>query len=468
MNPAWIPPLVLAIPGYLAVERWLPEFDRAGRIGLALLLGMAGGPLLLFAAHLLGAPLTRGTVFALLGTAVTLLTAALVARRRADPAESSAATRASDGAWLPVEWLVAAVTAALLLAAAWKGDFYPISATDAHSYDGRARWIVAEKTLDLSVYASLRATGATNISYPPVYPLALAIGYWSGGTQAKVVDSVFLTALVLVLASAVRREQTRLGGLLAGLLLAATPEVWNHASLGLINLPAMAFLAAAFLVAPARREAGAPERADAPGWWLAGLLAAGAAGIRNDAAVLTLAGAAVVLPGCRRPLRHGLALVLPALAVTLLWQFYLKFRLGLLNSEPFRAGLVAGPATIAHVGDALVRILFHGPLFAYIFYLLLAALIVTLAGRLWRAAWAAGPLDPALRPLTLLAAWGAALVALFQALDPKFGGGLEEILRTSFKRVTFYLLPPAIAGLLLLPPVRNGLRAFERWQRGDS
>lgn len=453
------------MPGWLAARRWLPGGSPAEAAGLGLLLSLSVGLNLLFVAHLCGLPLTAPAALGFLAL-LTVAATAVLRRAYAPAVPPTPVSSTNDSAWTPAELLLAGLVVLLVVLSAVKGGFYPIVAADAHAYDGRARWIVIEKTLNLSIYRDLGATGATNLSYPPLFPLSLALGYWVGAPQGRVIDTFYFAAAALLIYGFLRRRVPRLGALIGALLLVTTPEIWNHASLALLNLPAMAFFGGALLAALWLVEAPArPPAADRSGWLLAGLLNAGAAGVRSDAALLilaTLPAFALLLARRRLDLRAiALRLALlagPALIVTALWQFYLKSHFGFTNSEPFRPGLIADAATIALVVDNFFRILSFGKIYGLIGWLSLAGLLLTLA-------WRPRPMAPYRHHLGLAALLALTLIALYQALDPAFGGGLKELLPTSFKRGIFYLIPLLIAALLLAPPIRWALERFDAWQR---
>jgi hypothetical protein len=470
-------PIVLTLAGTVLARRLVPDSGRAERLGLAILLGLGAGTSLLFLAGWALVPLNKATVFCLLVFPTAFLL--WLNRNQSTSPISPQSSGSASPPWTPAEAFVLLLIATLFLLSAVKGNFYPITALDAHSYDGRARWMAAEGTLEVSAYRELKVQGRSNLTYPPNFPLSLALGYWAGADQGKAIDLFFFAAALLVLFGFLRRHLPRIGALLATLALAATPEFWNHASLALTNLPAASFYAAGMLLAIHRAAAFPPSGAGAPPSTAKlsigpaeGLLLAFAAGVRQDATVLTLVAALVLvlvfLP--REPvfsrIRSLTWLVGPSVLMTLSWQLYLKTHLGVLSNEPFRKNLLGGIGVLPGFVGTAAFILGYVPLYGWILYFFLAFVLMSLLER----RPSGGPDEFVTRrafrvSLCVLAATFGALVGLFNLLDPAFGGGTIEILDTSFKRDIFYLVPLMIAATGLAPSMRALMERIDGWQR---
>jgi hypothetical protein len=346
--------------------------------------------------------------------------------------------------------------------ALWRADFYPVSAMDAHGYDGRARWIVAEETLRLSVYDRLDVGGRSNLTYPPLQPLASALVYWGGGHEGKIVDVVVFAALLLLVGGFVARRAGRTAGLLAAFLLAGAPEVWRHLSLGLTNIQAMAYLGAALLLLAEPRPAARSRPLLHPGTGdlLAGLLLAFAAGTRPEAVV----AAPLLALAARRPL-----VALPGVVVFAGWQLVLSGWLDASNAEALRASWWPDAGRTLRVLELLLRHLAEPGLLGWTMPLLGLALAGGLAmsfarpglrrkgspGRPPTGPGGAGDDGLFARLLWLEAALALSLVALYQQIAPDFGGGGDSYLYNSLKRATFVLLPGAAAALVLSPAARR-------------
>lgn len=422
---AFLFPAALGLAAWWPIPRLVSTSHPAARAGFSLLLGIGAATTLLMLAGLAGLPLTRSAA-----TVVTLLL--LVVGwflRGTGPPAGTPASR-----WNPAAWLLLALLAIVFLSSAWRAGFYPISAMDAHGYDGRARWIVAEKTLNLAIYREPGFGAAGNLTYPPLQPLALALGYWAGAPEGKPVDSIWFGAILLVVYGSMRPRIGRAGALLAALLLASAPEFWRHGSLALTNLPAAAFTGAALLaVAGGARPL------------LPGALLAMATGVRPDAVAMAFAiglsatGIAAESRGAR--FRRFLWLVAPALGLLVAWQLALRGWIGATSASAFRSSPVPDPSLLAAVLGAGVRLAINPGLYGWCLVLFVLGAI---PGR-DRDSWF-------LTRATL--AMALFLVVLFQQLDPTFGGGGGSYLENSLKRDLFYLLPGAVTAGLSSPKLR--------------
>ncbi len=497
MNGSILFPLLLAIPGALLVRRLRPGAPAAELAGLGGLVGLGTGLAFVWAAGAAGLPLSAPVVFTALGAAAAALGAVAAglgaAARRAGPRTGAAGggTKAASPAWTPAEIAVLVVVLAVFLSSAWRASFYPVSAMDAHAYDGRARWIAAERTLDISVYDIYRITGDGNLTYPPLMPLGLALARWTGADQGKPIDAFYFGALLCTVYGVLRRRLPRLGALAAAALTAMIPELWLHASLGLTNLPATAFLTASFLTAADALgrlfETGRSEAGRRRDWILPGLLAAFAAGVRPDA-IVPAAGAAgvaalILVARTRRvlpALETGTLLLGPAVFLTLAWRVQLKGMIAPGGDPVFRSSPVPDPVLAGNTFRALVELLPNPALTGWAVPVFLLGAAAALAARGARGAGApragetTGDRDPrsgtsapavygihcAFTLVTLLL-----LFALFQQIDPRFGGGGGSYLQNSLKRALFYILPVAIVTGFLSPPIRAGWERVDRFQR---
>lgn len=474
-------PLVAAGAGWLLLApdpSVPPRCSAAERVGLGALAGIGLLTLLLAIVHLLFAvPLALPLLIVL---DVLLVAAGLIvwAKRHGvrgsvpggpasaeGLAEASAPILANPRArWPWPDLLLVLLLAALVGIGAWRASFYPVSAMDAHGYDGRARWIVAERALDLSIYDALAVSGRSNLSYPPLQPLASALVYWGGGAEGKIVDALVFAALLLAVGGFVTRHAGRTAGLLAAFLVVGAPEVWRHLSLGLTNIQAMAYLGAG-LVLLAEGGAGPRIRRVTRADLLPALFLALAAGTRPEGVV---AAPALAL-AARRPL-----VALPALVVFGAWQLVLGSWLDTSNAAALRTSGLPDPERLLRTATLLLRHLAEPGLLGWTMPLLAFVLTLSLvAGRReqrrggaprrarGRDRSDAGRAESSVRfpdsaglfrrLLVLEGALLLGLLLLYQQIAPDFGGGGDSYLYNSLKRATFVLLPGAAVAVVLSP-----------------
>ena len=236
----------------------------------------------------------------------------------------------------PAEWVLAA---ALALQAWWIAQnilFHPVAAIDDHSYAGRALYFLHDQRLDLGIYHWPSPPGtSSNLYYPPLYSLALAIPHALGSWQPKVVNVFFALAWPLLLYGALREHLPRVPAMLWIFFLALTPEIYSMSSFALLNMPAMvlttgvALALGRFLEMRSRGEL-----------VLAAILGAAAAGIRPDAVVVhaTLCGLALLVVFRGAGLREWIGIALVGLAPLLTWGTWSVFvRTGIGLAPPPRS-----------------------------------------------------------------------------------------------------------------------------------
>ena len=434
---AWLVPLILWIAVTVGARGLLERAGcvrcRAGDWGTAFLAGFTLFTFLVYAASLLGIRI-GGALFC--GVALLVLAGGILARRGAP-----SAPKAKEAPWTPAEALLALAFLVYAGAVALNALFFPEMSLDAHSYDGRARFLLHDGTLDLALYhwPGASVQGSTNITYPPLFSLGLAVGHAFGGWQSKIVNPFFSVAWPLVVYGALRQSIPRFWALAWTLFLAVTPDVLAHASYALLNMPAMA-LTTGEAVALARFVRYRERR-----WlFLAALFAAGAAGVRPDAvsvhaALLLTASVALLLD--RRP-REILFLGAPALAPLLTWgtwTLYLKLVIGAETLAPAGGEERIGLGKVLHA----VRVyLLSWETYGATFLAWFPSLLLF---------WARRNRD-GLFFLGASVAVLASLVTVFSTLDASYGGGPSEVLSYSFKRSLFYVVPLAGLAAALNPP----------------
>jgi hypothetical protein len=418
----------------------------AGDWGLAFLAGYTGftglAQLLVLAGLPPGAPLYL---------AITALLAAVAAWLR----RGLAPRRVDVPPWTPAERVLGVALGAVVLGTLMSALYLPPSASDAMAYTGRAKFLVAEGTLDLALYhaTGLGVKGWNNLSYPALHPLAFSVTYAFGGWQVKLVTALFGLAWPLVVFGALRPRLPRFAALAWTLFLALTPEVYSHNSYALINVPAMALVLGAVVALGRSLEDGDPRHL-----FLAALLGAGAAGVRPDALVVLVAVGTAFLLSAGGPLggprRWAPGFVALALAPLLTWGVWVLYFRGVVGAASL--GPVGGDETlgVGFLFQVLPHALRNTHLYGFVFLLFgLGLLVFPFAYR-----------DRVLR-FHVLAAVGVllALTVLFGRLDVTFGGNVADLIDSSFKRALFYAVPLAGIATALSRPGRRLAALGEGW-----
>jgi hypothetical protein len=347
--------------------------------------------------------------------------------------------------WTPAERVLVGAAILYAVLAAVKALFFPVTATDAHSYAGRALFMLHDRSLDVALYHWPEPpTAESNLSYPPLMSLAFAVPPAFGGWQHKIVNVFLALAWPLAIFEMLRERLPRFAALAWALLLALTPEVFAHLSFDLLNLPAMAMTAVEAIALAAFLETGDRRRLV-----IAGLGAAAAAGIRPDALAVHGALWLGVLLVDRRWMRRGwrrsdvlaLGAVLAAPLLTWgTWALYLRDRVGLSPAGPLGGGR---PIGFGPVLEALGFFPFRLEVYGIVFFVFMVFVLLPVFRH------EATPAHRYQTVATLLIA--AVLVLLFSRIDAGYGGGPGAVLPFSFKRSLFYLVPTAGLAAALSP-----------------
>ena len=453
---SWVLPAAAWLGVTAGVRGWLGRAGlvrcRAGDWGISFLAGFTVFTTLAFWAALVGVPIGWPLFTAL---ASVIFVSGILAGKNAP-----APPPRKPEPWTPAEGVLLVALAGYLVLSASSALYFPISATDAFSYDVRAKFMVAEKILDISYFhwPGTMTTTSSNTAYPPLFPLSLAVTYVFGGWQTKIVTLMFYTALPLCIFSVLRQKLPRFPSLLAALFVPLTPEIFSHASYALLNTPA-ATLALGEAVAVYRYT---QERKR--GWLvLAAVLAGGLTGLRPDGVVIHGAvGLAGFLSTLERDWKRIAlwALLAAAPVLTLgVWTWYSRQVIGIPVQAPFEGDSVFG---FKVMWFATPRMMIHTKTFSVMFMawaltIPFAAVLVRKdrAVRFWQAS-------------ALLGLLGIAVV--FTQLSRSYGGGINEVLNSSFKRSLFYLVPVCTVAAFYTPPVRWAVELGNGWlhRSGDD
>jgi hypothetical protein len=410
-----------------------------GDWGLAFPIGFSLYTILVYLSALAGIPIGPAPM---LVSAALILLAGLRWGRRGVP------ERPPSAPWTPAEIVLLGALALYAVHVLLSSLYSPVLALDAHSYDGRARYLLHDGTLNLDLYhwPGPGPTPGGNLTYPPLFSLALATTYAFGGWQSKIVVTGFGLAWPLVVYGALRPRLPRFACLAWTLFLAWTPEVITHLSYALINLPAMA-LAAAEAVLLGRFVLTGRKACLAP----AAVLGAGLAGVRADGLVVHAAlwGTTVLFTAFaggrgRTDPRVAAGLLLVALAPLLTWGTWSLYLRGVVGLEPAAIFGTENVIGVARVASVTWFFLFRAEPFLPVFYPWLLSLPSAL---LWPGADRTGLFYQAAALCILIS---VAVVFTFMKTD--FGGGAADMLNFSYKRILFYLVPLAGLAAALSPP----------------
>ncbi|NNF08601.1 MAG: hypothetical protein HKN21_17700, partial [Candidatus Eisenbacteria bacterium] len=352
--------------------------------------------------------------------------------------------------WSPAEMVLLAAFLVVMACFIMNSSYYPVVAMDAHSYDGRAQYLLHDGTLDLDMYhwPGSNWNGNSNITYPPLHSLGLALFYALGGVQSKMLSGFFLVAFSISLYGVFREGLPRVFAFLLCIFFSLTPEMMSHASFVLLNVPAAALLTASAICLSRMLNTGYR------GWLiLAGVFAMGASGVRTDAIPIHLSlGVAFTLAYLidTRSMKAFLR-VLPtfalAWALPLLtwgtWLLYLRFIIGVEALSPF--------TTVNNIGAGMMwfvvkQVPFHTGTFAYVFMAYLVAFALFLI-------WGRGDARGRFFHLATLLCFGV-IVVMYGFISRDFGGGPKDVLNSSFKRALFNVVPLTVMAIGFSPPWR--------------
>ena len=416
--------LLVFLLGWLLVLFFPVVTRKAEQVGLAFLLGIGGYTTALFYANWLGMKLTRGTTLLLLilliALCVALIRKTIQTLRWPKPDLRKIKRPPLAEIWLVlvIVFLAAAITA--------KNLYWPVFANDAHSYDGRAKFMVREGDIHIKLL-DRGISGQSNLTYPPDFPLALSLSYFWGATrQSKIVITFYFIALLLIFYSQLVRYVSRLNALVFTFFLTISPEMYCHAALGLTNLPAMAYLATGTLYLFIwKREQNRSYLL------LAGTLIGLSCGIRADAIFFALVSLGVAVLWTylgEKHFRDIAVYALLALVLSVSWQIYLRLNLHLSPGQAFDVSQLGDVKRLKDVLHFAWLVAFPSGYHGWTFYIFAIALLINLLTR-------------AKENLPLLLLIGLYLASIIVIYDAANFDVLENMMMHSFKRMLFYFLP---------------------------
>ena len=314
--------LLVGLTGWLLISALGLRLHPLERVAAGWCLGISSITFCLFVASACGIALSSVLVWCTLGA--SLLVALAVAHSRTVPRVDPARRRQH---YSPLQvWTIVVVLLFAFLVIV-QGNYWPVYDNDSLStYDFRARLMVAEGTLNVSAYQKQVLGGGR--FYPPLVPLSYVLVYLTGGSQPKIITTLFWLSLVAIVYCRLWQHVTRLPALVFSLLVVLSPQLLLYATHGMTNIPFAALVVAAVLYLLEWYET------EQQGFfWLGAVLLAGAAWTRSADALL-LAGILWFWVLLRGPMSErvsmlswiagGLLIVGPAF----LWQTYVVSVIG--------------------------------------------------------------------------------------------------------------------------------------------
>lgn len=216
-----------------------------------------------------------------------------------------------------------------------KNLFWPPTEHDTiGSFDKLGRIMAVEGKLKISLFEH-HLEGAGGV-YPPLYHASFAYVYIYGAVMPKIITTLFFISMLTGFYGMVSRYTGAIAASLFTFLFMVTPELFSHAALSLGNLPTTAYVGAAALCTFAWLDG-----KDNKYFWLGAILMGLVIWIRSDTIVFTAASLAVVGLRFLRTKEWKPTLIYGIFAVTpfIIWNLYLKFKIGFAQSGRFNFGM---------------------------------------------------------------------------------------------------------------------------------
>lgn len=332
----------------------------------------------------------------------------------------------------------------LLYAVTVKNLFWPSTEHDTiGSFDKLGRVMAIEGKLKISLFQwDLQGAGGI---YPPLFHGSFAYVYIFGAETAKITTTLYFISLLTTFYSIVRKYVDGTAAMLFTFILMITPEMFSHAALTLGNMPTAAYVGAGGLATALWLDKG-----DKKYFWLGAILMAFVVWIRTDTIAFTFA--ALLMMGIyflrTKDWKNTLIYSSMAIAPFIIWNIYLKFKIGNVPSgkinpaigyDPERMDLMLGYVKAFLFGGQYGNI-DGGQLYGFTFFLFFLVLFINLV-LIYRFGWKEILMDK-MYVLLFFSASFFLYFLLFYLVDEKVQQApIASLMESSFKRGMFCFAP---------------------------
>ncbi|HAR20774.1 MAG TPA: hypothetical protein DCR46_08925 [Cytophagales bacterium] len=234
--------------GYSMMSFLGKDFNIPFKIGVSMLVGLGMNAFWMFACDILHFPIH---LYLLLGLSMALAALLSFKNKEVFKEDWSALQNTQIGfGQVNFSWLFFFfVLCYMVYAISQKGLFWPITEYDSVAgYDYMAKMIAAEQKIKVSLFEySIDSGTMARFIYPPLVATSYALPYLCGMAMSKIMSIVYFVSLLFGFYGCLRYYTTHLAAIVGTLFMAATPEMFSHAALGLTNLPNAAYASIALI-----------------------------------------------------------------------------------------------------------------------------------------------------------------------------------------------------------------------------
>ena len=344
----------------------------------------------------------------------------------------------------PVAVFIFCILAYLFYAVTVKNLFWPSTEHDTiGSFDKLGRIMAIEGKLKISLFQwDLQGAGGI---YPPLFHGSFAYVYIFGAETAKITTTLYFISLLTTFYSLVRKYVDATASMLFTFLLMITPELFSHAALTLGNMPTAAYVGAGGLATVLWLDKGERKY-----FWLGAILMAFVVWIRTDTIAFTFA--ALLMMGIyflrTKDWKNTMVYSSIAVAPFILWNLYLKFKIGNVPSGKINPAIGYNSERIDLMMGYVKAFLFGGQhgnidggqLYGFTFFLFFIVLAINLV-LIYRFGWKEILFDK----MYVLVFFSASLFLyflLFYLVDEQVQQApISSLMESSFKRGMFCFAP---------------------------